>query len=209
MKKTIIGINNEKYSILLKQIENPPKKIYVYGNEIDLNQKMVTIIGTCMPTWKGKMDTIKLVKKLIKNGYCIVTSITKGIDKTAYTTSLGNNGKTIVVIPGDIKDKRNEKYKEEFKYIMENNGNIVTEFDISEGVFSKNYTELNRTLCGLSRSLIIVEAGISSRTMITTQYALEQNREIYAIIGDLKSSKKSGTNFLIKEGAKTIISIGL
>jgi len=209
MKKKKIEIKDENYPFLLKQIDNPPKKIYVYGNDIDLNQKMVTVIGTSTPTLKGKIETAKLVKKLIKNGYCIATSISKGIDEIVYRTTLENNGKIIIIIPWDVNDIRNQRNRGKFKYIMENNGNIITEFDSSEGIISKNYIELNRVLCGLSKSLIIVEAGIASRTMITVGYALEQNRDIYVIIGDLKRAKKSGTNSLIKEGAKPIISVGL
>jgi predicted Rossmann fold nucleotide-binding protein DprA/Smf involved in DNA uptake len=73
MKKTVIKIDEEKYPYLLKQIDNPPKQIYVYGNPINLNQKMVTVVGTCNPSFQGKREAIKIVKELIKRKYCIVT----------------------------------------------------------------------------------------------------------------------------------------
>lgn len=206
MKKTVIKIDEEKYPYLLKQIDNPPKQIYVYGNPINLNQKMVTVVGTCNPSFQGKREAIKIVKELIKRGYCIVTSITKGIDEIVFKEVLENNGKVIVSIPWGIRDIRNRKYLNKFKHILENNGNIITEFDFYEGIVSKKYTDLNRVLCGLSKSLIIIEAGMTSGTIITAQYSLEQNRDIYAVLGNLKSPKKVGTNFLIKQGAKPIIS---
>lgn len=206
MKETVIRINEENYPYLLKQIDNPPKQIYVYGNPIDSNQKMVTIIGTCNPTLQGKREAIRIVKELVRREYCIVTSITKGIDEIVFKTTLENNGKIIVIIPWDVDDIKNRRYNNKFKYILENNGNIVTEFNSSEGIVSKKYTDLNRTLCGLSKSLIIVEAGMTSGTLITAKYALGQNRDIYAVLGNLKSPKKVGTNFLIKQGAKPIIS---
>jgi DNA processing protein len=89
---------------------------------------------------------------------------------------------------------------------LENNGNIITEYNCFERVLPQNYLEQNRILCGLSKSLIIIEAGMTSGTMITAKYALEENREIYAVVGSLKSIKKMGTNFLIKQGANPIIS---
>ena len=110
MKETVIRINEENYPYLLKQIDNPPKQIYVYGNPIDSNQKMVTIVGTCNPTSQGKRETIRIVKELVKRKYCIVTSITKGIDEIVLKTALENNGKTIVVIPWDISDSKNRRY---------------------------------------------------------------------------------------------------
>ena len=167
---------------------------------------MVTIVGTCNPTSHGKREAVEIVKELIKRGYCVVTSITKGIDELIFKTTVDNNGKLIVVIPGDITDIKNRRYSNKFKYVLENNGNIITEFNLLEGVFLNNYIELNRVLCGLSKSLIIVEAGMTSGTIITAKYALEQNRDIYAVLGNLKSPKKAGTNFLIKQGAKPIIS---
>lgn len=201
-----IKLDDKEYPFLLRQINNPPKEIYVYGNDIDFNQKLVTIIGTSHPDLKGKIETIKIVKQLIKRGYTIVTAITQGIDEMIYTTTLENNGKVIVVIPGSIERIESKKYLNKIEYILENNGNIITEYNCFERVLPQNYLEKNRILCGLSKSLIIIEAGMTSGTMITAKYALEENREIYAVVGSLKSIKKMGTNFLIKQGAKPIIS---
>ena len=201
-----IKIDDKEYPFLLRQINNPPKEIYVYGKKINLNQKLVTIIGTSNPDLNGKIETIKIVKRLIRRGYTIVTAITQGIDETVYTTALENNGKVIVTIPGSIERIESKKYLNKIKYILENNGNVITEYNCFERVLPQNYLEQNRILCGLSKSLIIIEAGMASGTMITAKYALEENREIYAVVGSLKSIKKMGTNFLIKQGAKPIIS---
>ena len=201
-----IRINEPEYPFLLKQISNPPKKIYLYGKNIDFNQNLVTVIGTSNPDLSGRREAIRITKQLVKRGYTIVTTITQGIDELIYKTALENNGKAIVIIPGSAEKMQGKKYIEKIKYILENNGNIVTEYSSSEEVLPENYLELNRILCGLSKSLIIIEAGMTSGTMATAKLALEENREIYAVIGSLKSFKKVGTNFLIKQGAKPIIS---
>ncbi len=206
MEKTTININDKDYPFLLKQINNPPKEIYVYGNFIDLNQKMVTIVGTSFPTYSGRRETKRLVKRLVKKGYCIVTSFTQGVDEVVCETTLENNGKILVVIPGDIEKIRSKKYREKIKQILEKSGNVITEYNSFEQVSPEKYIEINRILCGLSKSLIIIEAGIASGTMITAEFALNQNREVYALIGSLKSAKKVGTNCLIKRGANPIIS---
>lgn len=203
----ILKINSDDYPFLLRQIENPPKELYLYGKNVDFNQKLVTVIGTSNPDLNGRRETIRIVKKLVKSGYTIVTSITRGIDEVIYKTTLANNGKVIVVIPGSIEKIKNKKYTRKIEYVLENNGNIITEYNSFKEVVPQNYLEQNRILCGLSRSLIVIEAGRTSGTMLTAKYALEENREIYAVVGSLKSIKKMGTNFLIKQGAKPIISV--
>lgn len=204
MKK--ISIKDPEYPFLLKQINNPPKELYVYGKEIKFNQNLVTIIGTSNPDLSGRRETIRITKQLVRRGYIIVTSITQGVDELAYKAALENNGRAIVVIPGSVEKIQSQKYLEKIKYIMENNGNIITEYDCCKAVLPQNYQEMNRILCGLAPKLIIIEAGKTSGTMATARVALEENREIYAVIGSLKSLKKMGTNFLIKQGAKPIIS---
>lgn len=203
----ILKINSDDYPFLLRQIENPPKELYLYGKNVDFNPKLVTVIGTSNPDLNGRRETIRIVKKLVKSGYTIVTSITQGIDEVIYKTTLANNGKVIVVIPGSIEKIKNKKYTRKIEYVLENNGNIITEYNSFKEVVPQNYLEQNRILCGLSRSLIVIEAGRTSGTMLTAKYALEENREIYAVVGSLKSIKKMGTNFLIKQGAKPIISV--
>jgi DNA processing protein len=167
---------------------------------------LVTITGTRNPDTKGKLEAIRITKKLVKNGYTIVTNITQGIDELIYKTTLENNGKAIVTIPGSVEKFKSKRYLDSIKYILENNGNVITEYSCQEDVLPENYLKINRILCGLSRSLIIVEAGKTSGTLLTAKFALEENREIYAVIGSLKSIKKTGTNFLVKQGAKPIIS---
>ena len=202
----IIRINDANYPFLLKQINNPPKQLYVYGNSIDFNQKMVTIIGTSNPSSKGRQEAVKITQQLVKRGYTIVTGITQGIDEIVHKTTLENNGKALVVLPGDVQKLKGEKYAKKINYILENNGNVITEYSSFEEILPQNYLALNRILCGLSKSLIIIEAGMISGTAASAQFALEENREIYAVIGSLKSTKKVGTNFWIKQGAKPIIS---
>ena len=202
----IIRINDPEYPFLLRKINNPPKELFLYGKLIDFNQKLVTVIGTSRPTLKGRKETIKIVKQLVKNGYTIVTFITQGVDEIACKAAMENNGKVVVVLPGDISKIKGQKYLKKIKQILENNGSAITEYSSSKEVLPQNYIEINRILCGLSRSLIIIEAGMTSGTIITAEFALEENREIYTVIGSLKSTKKVGTNFLIKQGAKPIIS---
>ena len=111
-----------------------------------------------------------------------------------------------MVLHGDVQKIKGEKYAKKINYILENNGNVITEYSSFEEILPQNYLALNRILCGLSKSLIIIEAGMISGTAASAQFALEENREIYAVIGSLKSTKKVGTNFWIKQGAKPIIS---
>jgi DNA processing protein len=202
-----IKIDDAEYPFLLKQISNPPKQLYLYGKSIDFNQNLVTVIGTSNPDLSGRRETVRIVKRLVKRGWTIVTSITQGIDEIVCKTTLENNGNIIVVIPGDIEKIQSEKYQNRIRYILENNGNIITEYDRFQEVLPENYLGLNRILAGISKKLIIIEAGMTSGTVATAKVALEENREIYAVIGDLKSHKKVGTNFLVKQGAKPIISV--
>lgn len=200
-----IEISSIEYPFLLKNIYNPPEKLYVYGNTENLRRKCITIIGTRNCTFYGKRITKKIIEKYAKNNYVIVSTLESGINITAIEETINLKARCIAVLGTAINKIYPKENIEVARRILRTNGTIISEFNINEKTTKKSFWLRNRILSGISNSLIIVEAGEKSGTLITANYALEQGRNVYSVIGRVDSKQSIGTNNLVKEGAIPII----
>lgn len=201
----IITINSNEYPYLLKQIYNKPKKLYALGNIENLNKKGVTIIGSRECTQYGKRTASNLAYILSKKGYVIVSGLAIGIDTHAHIGALKAGGKTIAVLAhglNQIYPKENKKLAIE---ILKHNGTLISEYPIGAQIKKENFVNRNRIMSGLTEKTIVVEAKQKSGSLVTANFALEQGRDVYAVLGDITSKTSAGTNKLIQEGAKPII----
>lgn len=196
--------SDEGYPESLKQIPNPPKQLYVLGNEQILNEKSIAIIGSRVCTPEGEKIAEQFAKELSKNGICIVSGMAKGIDTAAHTGALKAGGKTIAVLGGGFKHifpKENEKL---FFSIIENGGAAVCEYDEDTTPEARRFIARNRIVSGLSMGVLIVEAKHRSGTAITADFARIQGRKIFCIPHSLEQKEGIGTNRQIKNGAKLV-----
>lgn len=202
----IINISDDNYPAKLKNIYAPPITIFAKGDISLLNSKSIAIVGSREPSKYGIYVAEKFSKELSKEGITIVSGLARGIDTFAHVGALSSFGKTIAVLGSGIDivyPKENAKY---YKEISEK-GLIISEYIVGTAPESKNFPQRNRIISGLSDGVLVVEARKNSGTMITTDFALEQGKELYVIPGNITSNLSAGTNNLIKEGAKLITDV--
>ncbi|MCM8786704.1 MAG: DNA-processing protein DprA [Candidatus Omnitrophica bacterium] len=201
----VIDIFSQKYPKLLKEISSPPIVLYVKGDAKILNDFLFAIVGTRLPTIYGLSIAEEFASKLASLGLIIVSGLARGIDTAAHKGAL-KSGKTIAVLGSGL----NNIYPKENINLVEKiikNGAVVSEFPLKFPPLKENFPKRNRIISGLSRGVLIVEAREKSGALITASYALEQNREVFAIPGKIDSPFSRGTHFLIKEGAKLVENI--
>ena len=202
----IIDINEKEYPKVLRKIENPPKKLYVEGDEKILNSNCIAVVGSRKNTKYGEKWCKKFVKELVKYDLKIVSGMALGIDLIAHKEAIKEGEKTIAVLPSGLKNiypKENIKLYEE---IISNGGCVISEYEPYEEAEPKKFLERNRIVSGISIGCLVVEAAYRSGTSVTAKLAKDQKRDVFCIPGSLDNSKSIGTNKLIKDFAKLVTS---
>ena len=193
------------YPYLLKQIYNNPENLYLAGNPQILNSKCIAIVGTRKATSYGKKMAYSLAYNFAKQGYTIVSGLALGIDSFAHIGALRAGGSTIAVMATSLnRVYPRENAKLATAIIESKKGAIITENNIGEKLGKDIFPKRNRIISGLCEKVIVVEAEEESGALITADLALEQNREVYAVAGNIASRSSIGTNKLLKEGAMPI-----
>jgi len=204
-----IELENEDYSRLLSEIYNPPILLLYKGNISLLNTRSLGIVGARKNTSYGQQVSSKLCSDLVKNDFTIVSGLALGIDSIAHNITLDNNGKTIAVLGSGIDNA--SLYPSQNRYlankIINNNGLIISEFTLGSLPLRYNFPMRNRIISGLSLGTLVIESAIKSGALITARTALEQNREVFAVPGNIFSLVSAGPNTLIKQGAIPVTSV--
>ncbi len=201
----LITIQDESYPKLLKEIYAPPVILYIRGSFKPNDNFSLGVVGTRKLSNYGQQITPIITSKLSKAGITIVSGLAKGIDTIAHQTAIKNNGRTIAVLGSGIDSK--SVYPAINKYLAEKiveNGAVISEFPINTKPLAQNFPQRNRIISGLSLGILVIEAPEKSGAMITARNALEQNRDVFAIPGDILSNNSLGPNSLIKMGAKLV-----
>lgn len=199
--------DDNNYPPLLKEIHDPPYCLFVRG-EINPDDFFLGVVGTRKYSKYGKQITNKIVKKLAKAGITIVSGLAYGIDSFAHKATLEASGKTIAVLGGGNNDKHvyPAKHKGLAKNIANSNGAVITEY--APGTQPTRYTfpKRNRIIAGICKGVIVMEAGENSGSLITSDCALNENREVFTVPHNITSKNGVGPNELIKQGAVPITS---
>ncbi len=195
-------ITYEKFPELLSQREvDPPMLLYYKGDISLIRSNCVGVVGTRECTAYGKEATNRLVTDLCKYNVTIVSGLATGIDTYAHRATLKAGGKTIAVLGSGlncIAPQSNVGLSEE---IINAGGLILTEYLPRTEATRFTFPERNRIISGLSIGVIVVEAGLKSGALITADYACEQNRTLFAVPGNITSTRSVGTNRLLYDGA--------
>lgn len=201
----ILILDDGSYPTLLREIADPPITLYVMGDwQACFDMPCVGVIGSRMCSTYGKNASEMLARDLASRGICIVSGLARGIDTAAHRGALEAGGKTVAVMGtglNDVYPKENRKLVDE---ILEKGGAVVSQFPLNTPPIPENFPYRNRIISGLSYGVLIVEASERSGSLITARLAMEQNREVMAVPGNITSSKSYGTNYLIKAGAKLV-----
>lgn len=208
MNYNFITINDDVYPECLKEISNPPLKLYYKGN-LDLlkEERLIAVVGTRNPSSYGKLCCEYMVKKMTSANITVVSGFAKGIDSIAHKTSLLTDGKTIAVIASGLDivypASNLSLYRE-----IEEKGLILSEYEAGVKPFKSNFPQRNRIIAGLSKGTIVVESKNRGGSLITADLALEFNRDVYAVPGDVFSEYSKGCNNLIRDSrAKSLSNI--
>ncbi len=188
----------------LKTIYDAPVGIFVMGDIPQL--PCMGIVGTRQPSPYGKKMVKILTLDLIKAGFCIVSGFARGIDTWAHKTVLKYNGSTIAVFGNGLDICYPGENRKLWELLLEN-GAFISEFIPGTKPDAVNFPKRNRIISGLSKGVLVIEAGKKSGAIITALNALNQNREVFALPGQTDSSKSIGTNRLIQQGARLVTNV--
>ncbi|MFQ5752996.1 MAG: DNA-processing protein DprA, partial [bacterium] len=194
-----------EYPRLLKQIYDPPAFLFIKGTLEPTDKDAIGIVGTRRPTAYGKIVTERLTSELAQKGLTIVSGLAYGIDTLAHKQALQSGSRTLAILGSGV----DVIYPYENKKLSEkiiSNGAIISEFPMGTEPDRNNFPRRNRIICGLSLGVVVIEAGTKSGALITAALALDQNREVFAVPGNIDNPKSIGTNELIKQGAKVVTS---
>lgn len=200
----IVTVWDEDYPPLLKKIYDPPLLIYIKGSFDERDKYSIAVVGTRVPTNYGKLQTEKIVSELASQGITIVSGLARGIDSIAHKTAMKNNSRTIAVIGSGLDVIYPPENKKLFDEISEK-GVIISEFPLSTKPDAVNFPKRNRIISGISLGTLVIETGINGGAMQTARLALDQNREVFAVPGNLGVRQSEGTNLLIQRGEAELI----
>lgn len=200
-----IYFDDELYPESLREIDNPPSKLYVLGDEKILNNQCLSIVGSRNCTEYGAEMAKKFAFELAKIGITVVSGMARGIDSHAHLGAIEGNGKTIAVLGSGF----NHIFpsKKVYKQILKNGGAVITEYEADVEVFSQGFRDRNRIVAGLSVGTLVVEAKEHSGTGITAEYVKKFGRKLFCIPHLIGDKSGMGTNRLIKRGAKLVTGI--
>jgi DNA processing protein len=201
MERQVLKLN--QFPKLLKEIHSPPKEIYVIGKLPSEDAIWLAVVGTRRFSTYGKEACEKLINGLRGYNFVIVSGLALGIDSIAHQAALTNNIITIAV-PGSGLDEKvlhPHSHKKLAREIVEAGGALLSEFEWEMPAGIHTFPQRNRIIAGLCKGTLIVEAPERSGALITANFALEFNREVFAVPGSIFSEKSKGANKLIKMGA--------
>lgn len=202
----IICIDDPEYPQKLKDIYAPPCVLYVWGKLPDINNRLsIAMVGTRNATQYGVMASHTLSASLSKLSVVIVSGGALGIDSASHIGTLEAGGTTICVLGCGI-DHRYLMSNVSMRRNIASTGAVISEYPPGTQSYPSNFPVRNRIISGLSDGVIVVEADAKSGSLITVNHALEQGREVFAVMGNINSRYSTGTNKMIKDGATPVTS---
>ena len=198
-----ISIKSSAYPPLLGRIAQPPPLLYCLGEWRDGDNLALAIVGSRRCTFYGKEVASRLAGELAGAGFTIVSGMALGIDTAAHGGALEAKGRSVAVLGCSVERCYPSANRDLRKRLIEN-GVVVSEFPLDTPPLPQHFPRRNRIISGLSLGTVVVEASQKSGALITAYYALEQNREVFAVPGNVGSPYSRGCHRLIKEGARLV-----
>ena len=199
----LLSILDDEYPRLLKYSYNPPIVLYIKGELLPEDELTFAVVGTRKPTQYGKIAVRRIVPKLALAGFTIVSGLAYGIDGAAHHEALNAGGRTVAVFGTGLDIVYPSAHRELAERVL-TNGAIISELPLGSKIEAWNFANRNRIISGMSKGTLVVEGAKTSGALLTSKFALEQNRDIYAIPGNINSPQSEGPNYLIKLGAKIV-----
>jgi len=199
----IITFLDTEYPKFLREIYDPPIVLYVLGEILSSDENAIGIVGSRGASYYGLSCAKTFSTYLARSGLSIVSGLARGIDTASHRACLDAGGRTLAVVGSGLNNIYPPENKDLFSQIA-GQGAVVSQFPLNTAPLARNFPIRNRIISGLSLGVLVVEANEKSGALITARYALEQDREVFAIPGKVSEATSSGTNSLIKQGAKMV-----
>jgi DNA processing protein len=199
-----ISLDDPEYPPELRQIYDPPLLLYVRGNGAAISQPGIAMVGTRHPTPYGMGMAERLACDLAARNLVIFSGLARGVDTFAHRGAVSAKGKTVAIFGTGVDvlyPKENSRLADQ---ILSCGGALISEFPLGTFAAPQNFPIRNRIISGISLGVLVVEAAEYSGTRITARCALEQNREVFAVPGNVTNKNSWGPNTLIKQGAKLV-----
>ena len=201
----ILILDDGSYPTLLREIDDPPPVLYVKGDwQACFEQPCIGVIGSRKCSTYGENASEMLSRDLASRGITVVSGLARGIDSAGHRGAIRGQGRTVAVMGTGIDTVYPRENNGLVREILESGGCLVTQFPLGTPPLKDNFPYRNRIISGLSLGVLIIEANERSGSLITARLAMEQNREVMAVPGNITSGNSFGTNYLIKTGAKLV-----
>lgn len=198
LNASLITILDDDYPASLKEIYDAPIYLFVRGTLLPQDLRSLALIGTRYPSDYGKNVTKKFATAFARSGFTVISGLAFGIDTIAHRAALDAGGRTVAVLGNGVDTIYTDPTGKLYPRILEN-GAIISEEWLGTAPLAENFPKRNRIISGLSLGVVIIESDFKGGSMITAKYALEQNRDIFAVPGSIFSPKSNGTNALIRD----------
>lgn len=195
---------SDHYPHLLREIYDSPPVLYVKGTLTEEDSWAIAVIGTRRASVYGREVTRQLTQALARSGLTIVSGMARGIDSEAHRAALEAGGRTIAVLGCGV----DRVYPPENRKLAQQiiaHGALVSDYPLGTPPEGRNFPARNRIISGLSLGVLVTDAGTRSGALITTDYAAEQGRDVFAVPGNILTRGSVGTNALIQDGAKVVL----
>jgi len=202
---TVLTLWDNDYPPFLKNIYDPPPILFIEGKLDWKDSPAIAVVGTRKPSQYGAAQTKNIVEGLAHHGLTIMSGMARGVDSIAHKAALSGGGMTVAVLGCGL----DRTYPPENKGLRDRivgNGAVISEFPFGTPPEAKNFPRRNRIISGLCLGTLVVEAGDRSGALITAEYSLNQNREAFALPGDINRPQSMGCNRLIRESGALLIS---
>ena len=189
------------FPALLRQADDAPVGIYIMGTIP--HGPAIGVVGTRQPSSYGRRVTAELTRQLVTQGIVTISGFARGVDTLCHHTTLESGGKTIAILGSGL-DVNYPAGNRVLRHDVIQNGGIISEFPPGIIPEAPNFPRRNRIISGLSLGIVVIEAGEQSGALNTAYHALHQNREVFAVPGEIYSKQSCGCHQLIQKGAKLV-----
>jgi len=203
---TLVRYTDVVYPARLRTLADPPPLLYVRGTLAGADEKAVAIVGSRSASDYGRRVARDLARGLSSFGFTVVSGMARGIDGMAHETALTAGGRTIAVLGSGVERAYPPEHDKLYQRIVEQ-GAVISELPMGSKPMAFNFPARNRLISGLSLGVVVVEATEKSGSLITASLAIDQGREVFAVPGEVGSSRSRGAHQLIRQGAKLVESV--
>jgi DNA processing protein len=203
----VLALDDADYPSLLRQVFEPPRFLAVRGRLDDDERLRVAVVGSRTTDHRSRDAAGELARGLAERGYCVVSGLARGVDTAAHEGALAVGGRTIAVL-GTGLDVVYPAQNEGLARAIAESGALVSPFAPGTGPRKLNFPHRNKTIAGLCRAVVVVQAPERSGALITARLALHADRDVLAMPGPVGDARYAGSNRLLREGAAVCLDIG-